>query len=172
MPIPAFIQSLREQIGHELLLLPGVSALVFNERGEVLLQRRVDSGRWGVIGGIIEPGEEPAEAVVREVLEETGVRVVPLAISGVYTTPVITYPNGDRAQYVLTAFLCRAAPEGQQPRACDDESLEVRYFPPDALPGDLPEPHRLRIVHAQAHRDAWPGGRAAFFVAGAAAHTI
>jgi 8-oxo-dGTP pyrophosphatase MutT (NUDIX family) len=42
-------------------------------------------------------GEEPASAIAREIFEETSLRVVPRRISGVYTTPIISYPNGDRA---------------------------------------------------------------------------
>jgi hypothetical protein len=59
---------------------------------------------------------------------------------------VITYPNGDVAQYVITAFRCRA--EGGPPHAADEESSEVRYFPLDALPPDLSPAHRQRIRDA------------------------
>src|SRR5205814_6444052 len=98
-----------------------------------------DTGKWSLIGGMVEPGEEPADAVVRELYEETGLRVEPVRVIGVYTTPVIRYPNGDQAQYVITAFRCRVI-EGE-PRVNDDESLEVRYFAPDALP-ELRADHR------------------------------
>ena len=70
----------------------------------------------------------------------------PERISGVYVTPVITYPNQDRAQYVITAFVCRPI-DATEPRVNDDESLEVGYFPVDAMPEISPH-HRLRIEHA------------------------
>lgn len=146
MPIPNFLKSLRARIGHELLLVPGACGLVFNERDEILLHRRSDTGRWALIGGMIEPGEEPADAVVREVFEETGVRVVPERITGVYSTPVVEYPNGDQMQYIITTFRCR--PVEGEPRVNDDESLEVRYFPLDALPELRPD-HVRRIEHAR-----------------------
>ncbi len=152
MAIPIHVVRLREKIGQELLLLPGVCASVFDERGQILLQRRADSGRWALPGGIMEPGETPATAVVREVLEETGVRAVPERVTGVYTTPLLTYPNGDRAQYVIVGFACRAI-EGT-PRVNDDESLEVAYFPLDALP-DLHPAHRIRIEHARTAESPW-----------------
>ena len=145
MPVPNFVKQLREKIGHDLLLLPGVSAIVTNDAGHVLLQRRSDFGTWAVIGGMIEPGEEPANAIVREVFEETAVRVEPIRITGVYTSPLITYPNGDRAQYVITVFHCRAL--GGEPRVNDDESLEVKYFSPHELP-ELRADHKLRIQQA------------------------
>ena len=63
MSIPNHIAKLREKTGHDLMLLPGVCALVLNDKGEILLQRRADSGRWGLPGGIMEPGEVPAPEV-------------------------------------------------------------------------------------------------------------
>jgi 8-oxo-dGTP pyrophosphatase MutT (NUDIX family) len=151
MPIPQYIRDLRTKIGHDLILMPGVCGLVFNDAGEILLNRRSDSGRWAVLGGIPEPGEEPAEAVVREVFEETGVRAQPLRITEVGTSPIVNYPNGDRAQYLVVTFYCRAI--GGEPRVNDDESLEVKYFPLDRLPEISPQ-HRLRIEHAAAHAPA------------------
>jgi 8-oxo-dGTP pyrophosphatase MutT (NUDIX family) len=97
------------------------------------------------VGGAVDPGEEPADAAAREVLEETGLRVVPERVVGVYTDPVVTYPNGDKVLYVSTCFVCRAV--GGTLGAGDDESLELRYFPPKELP-ELPATHRHRIEQA------------------------
>jgi 8-oxo-dGTP pyrophosphatase MutT (NUDIX family) len=157
MAISDHLKQVREKYGQGLLLLPGVSALVFNDAGEVLLGRRSDNGRWAVIGGIVDPGEEPAAACRREVLEETGVEIAIDRISGVYLSPVVTYPNGDVAQYVITAFRCRTV--AGEPRAADDESLEVRFFALNQLPDDLREDHELRILHASDPSDE----RAFFF---------
>ena len=52
-----------------------MSAVIVNEGGEVLLQRAADDGKWYVIGGCVEPGEEPEQGAYREVEEETGVRL-------------------------------------------------------------------------------------------------
>lgn len=146
MPLSEHLANLRRKVGNDLLLLPGVCALIFNDVGEILMQRRSDTGRWAVIGGMMDPGEEPADALAREVFEETGLRVVPERITGVYLTRVITYPDGNRAQYVITAFRCR--PVSGTPHVHDDESLEVRYFPLGALP-QISDDHRRRIEHAQ-----------------------
>ncbi len=145
MPVPEFVRSLRRKVGDDLLLLPGVAAVVFDDAGRVLLGRRADTGRWSVIGGIVEPGEEPADCCVREVREETGVDCDVAALVGVDLTPVITYPNGHRAQYVVTVFRCRAT--GGTPRVADDESLDVAYFRPDDLPADMTADHRARVAH-------------------------
>src|SRR5262245_40881706 len=142
-----YVRQLRKRVGEELLLMPAVSGLVFNAEGEILLHRRSDTGQWAVIGGMVDPGEEPADAVVREVFEETGVRVEPERITGVYRTGIVTYDNGDRAQYIVTVFRCR--PLSGTPHPHDDESLEVRYFRIEDLP-ELRGDHRLRIQHALA----------------------
>ena len=73
----------------------------------MLLQRAADDGKWYTVGGAVDPGEEAADAVVREVLEETGLNVVPERMIGVYTDPLAVYRNGDEVLYVSTCFACR-----------------------------------------------------------------
>ena len=135
MPIPEFVLALRDRVGHDPLWLPGVSAVVLDDDGRVLLGRRADNGRWAVVSGILEPGEEPGVAAVREVLEETGVVAEVVALTAVSVSEVVRYPNGDVAQYLDVCFWCRAT--GGTAAVGDDESLEVGWFPPDALPADL-----------------------------------
>lgn len=158
MPTPPFVLDLRRKIGTDLMLLPSVDAIVFDPAGRVLLQKRADTGRWSLLSGILDPGEAPAAAVVREVMEEAAVACVPERVSGVYTTPVLAYPNGDRAQYVVISFVCRAV-DGREPRVNDDESLDVRYF---AL-AEVPE---LRDDHRRKLDDALSGRPTAFDPAG------
>lgn len=152
MPLPEFLRELRATLGTQMLLLPGVVAVVFDDRGRVLLGRRSDTGRWALIGGIPDPGEQPACTAVREVYEETAVHVVVERLVGVDTTGPLEYPNGDRAQYVDTIFRCRAV--GGQARVNDDESLEVDWFPLDGLP-PVSEAVRTRIRRAAADGPAW-----------------
>ncbi len=164
MAVPPHVAEIRALVGDRLLLLPAVCAVVVDDRGEVLLHRRADTGGWALPGGIVDPGEQPADAVVREICEETGVRVVPDRVTGVYLSPEVRYANGDRAQYVVTAFACTPRP-GDVPRVADDESLEVGYHPLDALP-ELPRGHLERLGHAVAAR-----GRAHFDLAGGSTTT-
>jgi 8-oxo-dGTP diphosphatase len=147
MPISEYIRSIRAKIGTDLLLVVGAAGVVMNDTGEILLHRRSDNGLWSLPGGSIDPGEEPADTVVREVWEETGVEVVPERIVSVTggLDHLAEYPNGDRIAIVSVAFLCR--PVGGMLHINDDESLEVRYFAPDALP-DLEPRHLLRIQAA------------------------
>ena len=65
MATPDFILGLRESIGHAPLWLSGVTAVVVRD-AEVLLVRRVDTGHWSSVAGVIDPGEEPAEAAARK----------------------------------------------------------------------------------------------------------
>jgi 8-oxo-dGTP diphosphatase len=150
VPISAYIRNLRQKIGTQCIMVPSVSAIIVNDSGEVLLHRSRDDGRWYVIGGAVDPGEEVARAAVREAFEETGLLVRPERLVGIYTDPVVTYGNGDQVLYVSDTFRCR--PIGGNLHVADDESLEVKYFPPDRLPELLPT-HRLRIEHALSNEE-------------------
>ena len=146
MPIPEFVRELRTVVGQRPLWMSGITAVVLDEDGRVLLGRRSDNGRWALITGIIDPGEQPADAAVRECEEETGVRVVPERLTGVSVSAPIVHANGDRAQYLELTFLCRAV--GGEARVNDDESLEVGWFRPDAFPEDLGASMLDRLRHA------------------------
>jgi 8-oxo-dGTP pyrophosphatase MutT (NUDIX family) len=91
--------------------------VIVNPAGQVLLQRRSDDGEWGLPGGALEPGEEPAEALVREIREETALEVVPERIVGVYAGPdfFVRYPNGDEAA-ILSITLRMPSGGGGAPR--------------------------------------------------------
>ena len=131
MPRSEYIQSIRDRVGNDFLLLPGVSAVI-RDGDRFLLARHAHSGLWSLIGGGIEPGEEPAEALRREVLEETGARVRVAGIIGAYGGEplMVEYPNGDRVGYVTVAYDC----ELLSPAAPDmDELLELGWFERDAI---------------------------------------
>jgi 8-oxo-dGTP pyrophosphatase MutT (NUDIX family) len=159
MPISPYIKSLRDVVGHRVLLLPGVTGVVLDDAGRILLGQSSDDGRWSLIAGSMEPGEQPAEAVVREVYEETAVHVVPERITSVLTQPPNTYANGDRTEFVDITFRCRVV--GGEARVNDDESLAVGWFAREDLP-PIGELTRLRIECALAPgSEAWFGSPAA-----------
>ncbi len=151
MPTPEFVLHLRAKVGHDPLWLAGACAVVLRQNGhgpEVLLVRRSDDGRWTPVGGIVDPGEHPADTAEREVLEETGVRCVVEGLASVTVGPVATYPNGDLVQFLTHTFRCRAL-DGE-PHPADDESDEVGWFALDALPALSPHFHG-RIAAALAY---------------------
>ncbi len=131
MPTPDFILELRAQVGHAPLWLSGVTAAVVRGH-EVLLVRRADTGAWTPVTGIIDPGEEPAIAAVREVAEEAGCVVVPERLVSVHVTPPVTYANGDVSQYLDLTF--RMSWVSGEPTVSDDENTECGWFAVDDLP--------------------------------------
>jgi 8-oxo-dGTP pyrophosphatase MutT (NUDIX family) len=131
VPVPDFILELRRLVGHHPLWLPAVTAVV--RRGdEVLLVRRADDGAWTPVTGILDPGEEPAVAAAREVLEETGVTARVDRLAGTGVQPTVTYDNGDRAAYLDLTFACTW--ESGEPHPADDESVDARWFGLTGLP--------------------------------------
>ncbi|EMY32434.1 mut-like protein [Arthrobacter crystallopoietes BAB-32] len=145
MPTPDFILELRKKIGHDLLWLPGATAVVLDGQDRVLLGRRADNGIWTLITGILEPGEQPAEAVVREIFEETAVVAEVEHLAEVYAGGPMEFVNGDQAQFLTLNFRCRYV--SGEARVNDDESSEVGWFPLDGLP-ELPPYHRDRLQAA------------------------
>lgn len=147
MPIPDFIVRLREKVGHDLLWLSGVTAVVVKD-DHVLLVKRAENGDWAPVTGIVDPGEHPARTATREVLEETGVSCVVDALVWVNVTGPIVHANGDRAQYLDHTFLCRYVTG--VPYAADDESSDARWCQPDSLPAMDPlleERIRTALTH-------------------------
>ncbi|MFE7778954.1 NUDIX domain-containing protein [Streptomyces sp. NPDC057445] len=153
MGTPEFIRRIRASAGTQLLFLPGVSAVVLDDEGRVLLGRRTDTGKWSIIGGIPEPGEQPATTAVREVYEETAVRCVVERVVLVQAMHrPVTYPNGDQCQFMDICVRCRAV--GGEARVNDEESLEVGWFSVDALP-ELQEFALFRIKQALTDGPTW-----------------
>jgi 8-oxo-dGTP diphosphatase len=134
MPISPYVAELRERVGHDLLLVPCAAAIVHDEQGRVLLQRRSDTGTWDIPGGAVDPEEQPAQACAREVYEETGLVVRPLSVVAVETHPITTYPNGDVVQPIVTVFSCEVV--GGRLEPLDGEALELAFFSPDELPDE------------------------------------
>ena len=96
-----------DRLGREGQLRFGCSAVIFDEtRTKALLTRRTDNGRWCVPGGAMEAGESAAEACIREVREETGLRVRVKRLVGVYSNPdqLVIYPDGNKAHFVVLSF--------------------------------------------------------------------
>jgi ADP-ribose pyrophosphatase YjhB (NUDIX family) len=131
MAIPDFVVALRTKIGTAPLWLSGVTAVVLKD-DQLLLVRRADNGAWTPVTGIIDPGEQPADAAVREVVEESGVWVVPERLAGIGVTDLVVYDNGDESAYLDLTFRMRWT-DGD-PYPADGENTEARWFPLDALP--------------------------------------
>ena len=64
---------LRDKVGNMPIMLMAAGVIIQNKAGEILLQKRSDSNKWGIPGGMLDYGESAEEAAIREVHEETGV---------------------------------------------------------------------------------------------------
>lgn len=159
MATPDFVLKLREKIGHDHLWLSGVTVFVFDDdRTHCLLVQRADNHQWTPITGIIDPGEEPARAGVREVLEETGCACTIEFLSNVGAVGPVTHANGDLASYLDLAFV--ATHVRGEPHPADGENLQAAWFPID----DMPELNRrFRAGLRRAIDQLFSGDRAAYF---------
>jgi len=113
---------------------PTACAFVTDADGRLLLGRRAGEpwrGYWDTPGGFIEEGEDPLDALRRELKEETGLDVEPGRFVGAF---VDRYGDGPDAPYTLNLYwTARAA--GGAPQAADDVA-ELRWFALDELPPD------------------------------------
>jgi 8-oxo-dGTP pyrophosphatase MutT (NUDIX family) len=157
MATPDFVLELRRHVGTAPLPLIGVTAVVFRDE-KVLLGRRADNGRLACVSGIVDPGEQPADAAVRECLEEAGVTVRATRLALVRAIPRITYANGDQVDYLDLVFRCEWV--SGDPHPADGELTEVSWRGLGELGDAAPEDVR-KIALALAEDDpaSFDGGR-------------
>ncbi|MDO8513429.1 MAG: NUDIX domain-containing protein [bacterium] len=130
-----YIDWLRHKIGHEPAVFVGVSAVIHNEKGEILLIKRGDNGAWACPGGIMEPGENVHETLMREIEEELGVDATIMELLGIYSNRgPLKYPNGDVAYIVGIFFVCTV--QGVL-KIDGNEALDAKFFELASLPNKL-----------------------------------
>ena len=145
MAMSPYVRRIRKAIGHDVLLSPSAAAIIHNERGEVLLMRRRDDGKWDPPGGHVDPNEAPALTAEREAFEEVGLRVRATRIVGVLGGLEFQhrYPNGDITQPLIVCFACTVV--GGELFANDGEASALQYFAKDALP-PMSTPYPLCVL--------------------------
>lgn len=116
----------------------GADAAVFDERDRVLLVRRVDDGKWGLVAGWVDTNESPEQTVVRELAEEAGVEARIDRLVGVFfrEAAATTTPHGT----VSVVYLCSIT--GGSLRAQPHEVLELAWRAIDDV-----EPHGWHHHH-------------------------
>jgi len=142
MPISEYLKSLRAKVGNEILQIPSAAAIIRDAGGRILLVKSSDA--WGLPAGACDLGETPQEAVVREVFEETNLRVLPEKIAGVFGGKHFRYiyANGDEVEYFIVVFECRIT--GGELFARDGEVSEFKYFTAEEMPElAIPYPQSL-----------------------------
>ncbi|MER5494163.1 NUDIX domain-containing protein [Streptomyces sp. NPDC002490] len=133
-------------------MVVAASAVVTDDRGRILLQRRRDNGLWALPGGGMDMNESLPGTAVREVREETGLEVEITGLVGTYTDPrhIIAYSDGEVRRQFNVCFRARVVGGSL---AISDESTELRFVHPDEL-DVLPLHHtqRLRLTHFLEYR--------------------
>jgi len=139
--VPDYIRWLRGKVGPDRVLMNFATCVIVDEAGRVLLQKRGDKpGLWGFPGGAVELGESVEETAVREVFEETGLRVRVTSLLGVYSRYPDSYPNGDLVQSISVVFRCAVV--GGALAVDGRETLELRYTDLTDLPELVNDQHR------------------------------
>jgi 8-oxo-dGTP diphosphatase len=116
--------------GHEPTSARGAVAIIKNQRGELLLHLRDDlvgiawPGFWSVLGGRCDPGETPADAIVRELQEEAGLAVDDL-------TELFEVRDLDGSGQLITVFAAHW--DGDETLLPLSEGVALRFFAPAHL---------------------------------------
>lgn len=133
--------------------IPGTAVVVLNDsRTDIVLHLRDDWPMWSLPGGRPEFGESISQTVVRETREETGLDVAIQRLIGIYSDPdqwIFSYPDGNVSHAFAAAFECVVVSGTLMPNG--DDSLDVKWFPLDALPGNLMPMHGAVIRDAVSH---------------------
>jgi 8-oxo-dGTP diphosphatase len=114
-------------------------AIIFNEAGHVLLLKhvfRAGSG-WGLPGGFLKPGEQPLDALRRELNEEIGMEIHDVEIF---------WARSFKRPRQIEVLYCAKAVGGGKPRSIEVE--RAAWFPPDQLPAGLPQDQKLLVERA------------------------
>lgn len=136
-----YIHSIRGKLGPQKILLNCAGAVIVRD-GRILLQRRSDNGGWGLPGGLLELEETYAQAALREIWEETGLRCRLTSLLGLFHNYDMMWSNGDRAHTIGTIYTAEILDGALR---TDEESLELRFFAPEELPPLCFEDHRAAL---------------------------
>lgn len=132
-----YVKKVRQVIPKDKIMLVSCCAVIANDEGKILLQKRSDNLLWGLPGGLKELDETLIECAKREVLEETNLEVEIVDFIGVYINPSMSWFGDDVAEVIAFGFEAKVT--GGDLKINDSESLEFGYFDLD----NLPEIHAL-----------------------------
>ncbi|MBF4691483.1 NUDIX hydrolase [Fusibacter ferrireducens] len=112
-------------------------AIILNGKNEILLQRRGDDNNWCIPGGGMEIGETVEDAIIREVYEETGLKINNIELFNVYSgkNQYHRYPDGNEYYFVNVVFKINKI-DGEL-KIDDNETKELKYFELHKLPSNI-----------------------------------
>ena len=111
-----------------------VIALIRNGLGQILISKRNDShvpkahNKWALIGGKIEYGENPIEALIREVKEETGLTISDIKLLPQLFSQFWKNKDGNEFQVILMPYECNIHPLNQEPMITDNKIKELKFI--------------------------------------------
>ena len=138
----SYIKDVRAKVGHRPLIMTSASGALVNERKQVLLQERADTGDWGFPGGYMEFGESFRDTVKREFKEDAGIEVEPVKLLRISDQEFYTYPNGDQVQPINAFFLVKKV-NSRQAAFKPTETVQTRYFSLDDAPKFFNHQHAM-----------------------------
>ena len=119
-------------------ILPAVAAAIFNENGDILMQKRRDVNKWCIISGHVEFGETIEEAILREIEEETNSKATIKRFIGVYSSPVSqTYEYKNKTVQYVTSYFEATLHANFNTTYSNNETKELRFFNPKNIPADM-----------------------------------
>ncbi len=114
-------------------IVPAARAVIFDDRGRILLIRRGDNKQWALPAGGMEPGESVTECMAREVWEETGLVVESSVAFAIYSEPRFTAPTRPDAQLLTVAY--RVGEWSGELQTTTNETDDARWFSVDEVRG-------------------------------------
>lgn len=101
-----YAEELRKIVGHRPLIFNGSKVIVVDREKNILLLKRPD-GIWDIPGGLMELGESLEEAGIREVYEETGLKIKNLNFLAIYSGKeyFVKLKNGDEFYAITAAYV-------------------------------------------------------------------
>ncbi len=133
--------------------LIGGDGAIINSSGEMLLIKRADNKKWAMPGGLLQVGETPAEGVMREILEETGIKCQLTRFIGIYDSRLW----GSTSPFHIYQLLFLGLPISEtpiKPPSHGNEVISYAWFTESSLPDNLDPGHVKRISEAF---KAWRG---------------
>lgn len=143
----SYVEWIRSKVGQRRIFIAFASIILQDEAGAVLLQRRGDNLHWELPGGSLERGESIQDCARRELFEETGMSAGNLHLVGLYSDPKYDhiFPNGDQVQQFNVCF--SAEVEGGKPCRDGKESLDLKFFTPEAIPYNSMSNFYMDMLH-------------------------
>ncbi len=158
-PLMPYYPILRRHVGRAPVILPGALAVIEDDAGRILMTYRADFEYWEFPAGLADLGETSTANIVREVEEETGLRVEPYALVGLYSEPRWWYgtrPNGDESHEVGVVYACRVVGGALDPAGADAENTAVDWLPVEQVLAQTRFAATAQIMRDYLDRATWP----------------